>query len=166
MAVLGFIVGLILMLVAYIAISLMGTVFISFMSKKVLQIIYYLLSIKERLRKQKLRFVQKNQALENKYQHKKQRFKQQTTAQQQTLYNTNTKTHLRHLAKDTLKQLANCRDRLSPEIQRTTKHAIKQCVNQLDMEGLIKINLQLSSQQNDLSYLSQTAKKININNQL
>lgn len=160
MAVLGFIAGLISMLVLYIALSLMGTVLISFVSKKMLQTFYYLLSIKERIRKQKLRFVQKTQALENNYQNKKQHFKQKTVTQQQTLYNANTKTHLRHLAKDTRKQLANCRAQLSPEIQRTTKHAIKQCVHQLDMEGLIKINLQLSSQQNNLPCLSQNAEKI------
>lgn len=155
MAVLGFIAGLILMLVFYIAFSLIGTILISFVSKKTLQFFYYLLSIKERIRKQKMRFIKKTQALEKNHQNKKQQFQQKTVTQQQSLYNANTKSHLRHLAKDTRKQLMSCRACLSPEIQQTTKHAIKQCVSQLDMEGLIKINLQLSSQKNSLPYLQQ-----------
>ena len=155
MAILGFVVGLILMLVFYIAFSLLGTVLISFVGKKILQILYYLLSIKERIRKQKIRFIKKTQVLEKNHQNKKQQFQRKTVIQQQSLYNANTKTHLRHLAKDTRKRLLSCRARLSPEIQRTTKHAIKQCVTQLDMDGLIKINLQLSSQKNNLLYLQQ-----------
>ncbi len=158
MAVLGLVAGLILMLVLYIALSLMGTVLISFVSKKTLQILYYLLSIKERIRKQNLSFIRKNQALKKKHRNKKQQFQQKTVTQQQSLYNANTKAHLRHLAKDTRKRLMSCRARLSPEIQRTTKRAIKQCVKQLDMEGLIKINLQLSSQQTNLPYLQQNSE--------
>ncbi len=166
MAVLGFLAGLLLMLGFYIGFSLLGTVLMSYLTRKILQMLYYTLSIRERIRKQRFQFVQKKQALEKRYQCKKNQFKKKNHNRQQTLFDANTKIQMHHLAKDTHKQLLNCQNHISPEIQHSTKQAVKQCINQLDMEGLIKINLCLSSQLNNLPYSQQSTKSIQNNIQL
>ena len=161
MAVLGFITGLLLMLGVYIVLSLIGTIFMSYLTRKILQIIYYTLSIRERIRKQRLQFLHRKQTLEKRYQSKKKQFKQKIYIRQQTLYDANTKIHLHHLARETHKKLRISQSNISPEIQHSTKQAVKQCVNQLDMERLININLNLSFPLNTLPHSQQSPEKHN-----
>jgi len=133
----------------------------SYLTRKIVQILYYTLSIRERIRKQRLQFVHRKQALEKRYQSKKIQFKQKTFNQQQTLYDANTKTHLYHLARETHKKLHSYKNNISPDIQYSTKQAVKQCVKQLDMERLININLSLSSTLNTLPHSQQSTEKVN-----
>jgi hypothetical protein len=159
MAVLGFITGLLLMLGVYIILSLIGTVLMSYLTRKILQIIYYTLSIRERIRKQKLQFLHRKQALKKRYQSKKKQFEQKNYIRQQTLYDANTKINLHHLARETHKKLRSSQRNISPEIQHSTKQAVKQCVDQLDMERLININLSLSSLLSTLPHSQQSTEK-------
>ncbi len=161
MAILGFLAGLLLMLGFYIVCSLMVTIFISYLGKKIVHILHYILSIQERIRKQSLQFMQRKQSLEKCYQRKKDQLKQKNRHRQQSFNNANTRIQLRHLGRETLKKLRCKQNSVTPEIQHSTKQAVKQCINQLDMERLIYINLSLSSPLHKLSHSQYSSKKIN-----
>lgn len=149
------------MLGIYIVFSLLGAVLISYLIKKTVQIFYYTVSIRERIRKQRLQFLHRKQALKKRYQSKKKQFKQKTYIRQQTVYDANTKIHLHHLARETHKKLLSSQNNISPDIQYSTKQAVKQCVNQLDMERLININLSLTSQLNKQPHSQESTEKYN-----
>jgi len=161
MIVLEVVFGTLLMLGVYIFFSLTGVVLMSYLTRKSLQVLYYTLSIRERIRKQRLQFVQKKQTLEKRYQSKKNQFKRNVSNQQQSLYDANTKAQLLHLAKETLKKLRSKQNNIPPDIQYSTKQAVKQCVNQLDIERLININLSLTSPLNKLPHSQQNTEKVN-----
>ncbi len=143
MIVLPLFLGLFFMFASYIFISLAGATLLSYCSKKILEAIYLFFSIPARLKKQMQNFRKKRDYLKYTYYKKNQLIWKKTISKQQSLHDKNTKNQLRLLVKSTKKQLHLNRNHLSYEQQKEIQRTIKQCISQLDMVELLKINFRL-----------------------
>ncbi len=143
MIVLPLLFGLFFMLASYILISLAGTALMSYCFNNVVETVYLFFSIPARLRKQFQNYWKKRARLKKTYYKKTKLIWKKTISRQLALHNRNTKNQIQFLAKSTKKQLHLYRKNLSPEERREIQQSIKQCVAQLDMNGLLKINFSL-----------------------